>query len=95
MGVASCRSIFLLSDVVSNYAVVLFRFSVRDLDSIRGKWVRAVGLQPSPRSGPAPGAPPDALPPHARIPTPPSLNSFSNIATSLSLSSTSLPSPLP
>jgi hypothetical protein len=50
MGVASYRSIFLLSNVVSNRAFVSFRFSVRDLDSIRGKRVRAVGFRPDPVS---------------------------------------------
>jgi hypothetical protein len=37
MGVASCRRIILLSDVVSNRASVLFRFSIHDLISIRGR----------------------------------------------------------
>jgi hypothetical protein len=52
MGVASCRSIFLLSDVVSNRAFVSFCFSVRDLDSIRSKRVRVVGFWPGPWRGP-------------------------------------------
>jgi hypothetical protein len=36
MSVASCRSIFLLSDVVSNRASISFRSSIRDLFSISG-----------------------------------------------------------
>jgi hypothetical protein len=98
MVVASCRSIFLLSDVVSNRAFVSFRFSVRDLNAIRGKRVRAVGCQPGPQPGPVRGvAPPrptqprraaGALPPPMHVP--PSLSFlFSRATTSLSLSSTS------
>jgi hypothetical protein len=52
MGVASCRSIFILSDVVYNRAFVSFWFSVRYLNAIRGKRVRAVGCRPGPRPGP-------------------------------------------
>jgi hypothetical protein len=47
MGVASCQSIFILFDVVYNRAFVSFRFSVRDLNVISGKRVRAVGCRPS------------------------------------------------
>jgi hypothetical protein len=85
MGVASCRGIFLLSDVVSNHAFVSLRFLVRDLDLIRGKRVCVVGFRPSLQ--PSPWRP---LPLCAR-PHPPSL-SFSFPAQQLP--SPSLPSPL-
>jgi hypothetical protein len=75
MGVASCRSIFLLSDVVSNRVFVSFRFSFHDLDSIRSKRVCGVGFWPSPRSGPAPGAPRAPAPLMHGVPTP-SLSHF-------------------
>jgi hypothetical protein len=66
MVVASCRSIFLLYDVVSNRAFVLFRFLIRDLNSVRGKRERAVGCRPDPRPRRAPGA---VLPPCAPHPS--------------------------
>ena len=49
MGVASCRSIFLLSDAVSNRVFVPFQSSIHNLDSIRGKRVRAEGFSPGSR----------------------------------------------
>jgi hypothetical protein len=52
MGVASCRSIFLLSDVVFNRAFVLPRFRFWLLIGFRSVVMRVVDFRP----GPAPGA---------------------------------------
>jgi hypothetical protein len=86
MGVASCRSIYILSDVVFNRASVSFRFSFRDLIPISG---RACSGFPA-RPGPAPGARPWCPTSPPCVP-PPSLYLifFSRTTTSLSLSSTS------
>jgi hypothetical protein len=62
MGVASCQSIFLLSDVVSNRASISFRFSVRDLISIRGRASSGFPARPAVWPGPT-HAPPGASPP--------------------------------
>jgi hypothetical protein len=95
MVVASCWSIFILSDVVSDRALMSFRFSTHDLISIRVRRERAVGCRRGLARGaahPDPAQPmraPGAPAPHAR-PHPLSLSFFlSCAATSLSLSSTS------
>jgi hypothetical protein len=68
MVVASCRSIFILSNVVFNRAFVSFWFSVCDLNSIRGMRARVVGCRPGLRPNPARGAahPDPTRPRHAR-----------------------------
>jgi hypothetical protein len=92
MVVASCRSIFILSDVVYNHTFVSFRFSVRDLNAIRGKRMRAVGCRPDPARPVAwpTSAPPRRAPsPHPMcVPSPLSLSLFPSRAVT-SLSSTS------
>jgi hypothetical protein len=72
-----------LYDVVSNRAFVLFRFLIRDLNSVRGKRERVVGRRPDPRPRRAPGA---------ILPPPPLSLSFS--FPTQQLPSPSLPPPL-
>jgi hypothetical protein len=98
MSVASCRIIFLLSDVVFNRmcCLVSFRFLLRELNSNR--WLR-VPQDFDPRCGPAqpsPARPSSARAPLAPVPSPapPSLVSFpyynSPVQQPLSLSPISL-----
>jgi hypothetical protein len=97
MGVASCRGIFHLSDVVFNRVFVSSRFGFRFAIGIQYVVACVVGFRPGPRPSPAwprlarpcPGAP--LPPPHA----PPclSLSSF-NFPAHNSHSPTSLSSPL-
>jgi hypothetical protein len=89
MSVASCRSIFLLSDVVSNRVSISFQFSIHDLMSIRGRASSGFSARPVARAGPALAA--RAQAPHSPMRPLLSLSFFfSHATTSLSLSSTSL-----
>jgi hypothetical protein len=87
MGVASCRSIFLLSDVVFNRASVSPRFGFRFAIGFRSVVACVVGLCPGPRPSttqpkaaqPSPGRAPLAPHPHAHLSL--SLIWFSHAAT--------------
>jgi hypothetical protein len=87
MGVASCRSIFLLSDVVFNRVSVSPRFGFRFAIGFRSVVVCVVGFRPGPRPSPARSSAPQA-PPHPPCVPPPSLSHFVSRATT---SSPSLP----
>jgi hypothetical protein len=87
MGVASCRSIFLLSDVVFNHASISPHFGFRFAIGFRSVIVCVVGFHPDPRPSPArpnlgrPG--PARGAPHPPRVLPPSLShSISRAATS-------------
>jgi hypothetical protein len=83
MGVASCRSIFLLSDVVFNHASVSPRFGFRFAIGFRSVVVCVVGFRPNlGQPGPARGAP------HPPCAPPPSL---SHCVSRAATSSPSLP----
>jgi hypothetical protein len=72
MGVASCRSISLLSNVVFNHAFVSSHCRIRFAFGFRSVVVRVVGFWPATRPSPAQPGPraPGALPlPHARAPS--------------------------
>jgi hypothetical protein len=69
MVVTSCRSIFLLSDVMSNRAFVSFQFLIHDLNSVSGKRERAMGCWLGPRPT-RPGTPLAPLSPPMRASTP-------------------------
>jgi hypothetical protein len=92
MGVASCRSIFLLSDVVFNRDIVSFRFGFRFVIGFRSVVSCVVGFCPGPR--PSPARPDLAQPgPAQRAPASPMrpLSPFSLIQ----FSRTATPSPPP
>jgi hypothetical protein len=99
MGVASCRIIFLLSDVVFNHASVSPRFGFRFAIGFRSVVVCVVGFRPGLRPSstqPSPARPglwpraPGAPHPHAR-PLPLYLILFPAQQPPLPLSPTSLP----
>jgi hypothetical protein len=90
MGVASCRSIFLLSDVVFNRVFVLSRYGFRFAIGVRSVVACVVGFYPGPRPSPArPGAPLALVSPLCPLPSLPFSHLIfprSNLLSSISLS---------